>query len=65
MKVQHTVSWLTTNRGLLYIYIFIHMYMHVEEDNFPHKLIVALKQTNISHVSKRGEKESERDQDSP
>lgn len=60
MKVQHTDSCLTTNRGLLYT-----QYMHVEEDNFSHKLIVALKQTNISHVSKRGEKESERDQDSP
>lgn len=52
-------------RSFIHIHIYTHMYMHVEEDHFPHKLIVALKQTNISHVSKRGEKESERDQDSP
>lgn len=57
MKVQHTVSWLPTYRGLLYIYVYI---MDVEEVNFSHNLIVALRQTNISHVQARRAREQKR-----
>lgn len=39
--------------------------MYAEEDNFSHKLIVALKQTNLSHVSKREKQKSKTDHHSP